>query len=97
MFSSREYVYGVGWVGHLNVLLGCVLPMEYIRKMKNVSFERDGANENTDTAKVFLVADPEICNFKVISFKQMYGMLCNETYDMDLLEIGGRASKNLKT
>lgn len=57
---------------------------------------KDGASGMFPTTKVFLVGDPEICNFKVVNFEQMRGILCNETYNFDLLDVGGRAvSKNL--
>ena len=63
--------------------------------MERNIFFLDGASGNifSTIQRVFLVADPEICHFKVLNFEQMLGMLSNEAYNMDFLDIGGRASK----
>ena len=38
--------------------------------------------------KIFLIADPEISNFKVLTFLQMFEILCNEKYNFNLLDVG---------
>lgn len=82
LYSSREYVKGVGVVGHLNVMFATLVNTD--------NTINDGAEEEYLTRvrkKVFLISDPEICNFKVLTLMQMFELLCNVQYNLNLLDV----------
>lgn len=70
----------------LDLLKRAVLPKRWQMKGKIIC-PTDNDEDDSSVSRVFVIADPEIRWYKVLSFKQMADMIADESYVFDLANV----------
>jgi len=90
IFSSHENVFGLGFVGHLSFLLAAVLYCDENECNNNdiSELDRSAKSGGKKCQKCFIIADPEIRNYRVLNFAQMFEMITKSELEFDLINVG---------
>ena len=83
LYSSREVLYKFWIIGHLNYVQAVRVPVSALPCL-GVDFEH--VSSKSDFVKLFLIADPEIRDYRVMTMTQMANYVSDLTNLFDILD-----------
>jgi len=98
LFVSRECVYSTWWVGHLSFVSALAIPKKpspddtplekhLLENPTDFSQRNSSRDEFYDYERYFLISDPEILYYKLMTFSQMLDLISNPKNSFDLDDV----------